>query len=120
MGRKRDDQIEESLIHLREASKILGISKRDIEVLIHDHRLTAYHLGDHVVRLRKDEVWELLSQARVSAELFPVDREIHHNVPVTIQGSAVDRVRDFFYFNDFYIISFVIIAALLYLILSSQ
>ena len=120
MGGQRHDQIAESLITLKEATEILELPEEEVQQLILDHKVTAYELGDQVVRLRKDQIWELKSRARISADLFPVDRTLHHNVPVRIEGTRGERIKDFFYFNDFYIISFVVITALLYLIVSSH
>lgn len=120
MGSERHDQVEDNFISLNEASEILELSDKEVAKLIQEQKLTAFQLGNEVIRLKKDQVWELESQKRISAELFPVDRAQHQNVPVNVKGTVADHVKDFFYFNDFYILSFVVITALLYLILSSN
>ena len=120
MGRERHDQISESFVGLTEASQILNLTEDGVQDLIRDHQLTAYQLGDQIVRLKKDEVWEYESRARISAGLFPDERDRHQSVPLSVHGTAGDRVRDFFYFNDFYLISFIVFSTLIYLILSSH
>lgn len=121
MGHERQDQVaDESFITLKDAAEILELAEPEVEDLINHHKLTAYQLGDQVIRLRRDQVWEYQSRARISAELFPDDRRKHHNAPVLAPPNVIERALDFLYFNDFYIICFAAIGVLLYLILSSQ
>mgnify|MGYP000884978740 CR=1 FL=1 len=121
MGHERQNQVaDESFISLKDAAEILELPEPEVEDLINHHKLTAYQLGDKIIRLRRDQVWEFQSKARISAELFPDDRRKHHNAPALAPPNPIERAIDFFYFNDFYIISFAAIGILLYLILSSQ
>jgi len=123
MGGKRPDKIDsndESFISLQEASHILKMPEREVQILIRNRRLVAFQLGNQLVRLRKDQVWELQSRKRISSELFPDDRTAKAPAPIMMKASVSENIRDFFYFNDFYILSTIIVAALLYLILSSQ
>ena len=121
MGHERQDRVtDESFITLKDAAEILELPEPEVENLINHHKLTAYQLGDQVIRLRRDQVWEYQSTARISAELFPDDRRKHHNAPALAPPNAIELALDFLYFNDFYIICFAAIGVLLYLILSSQ
>lgn len=121
MGHERQDRVgEESFITLKDAAEILELPENEVEDLINHHKLTAYQLGDQVIRLRRDQVWEYQSKARISAELFPDDRQKHHHAPVVSPPNVFERVADFLYFNDFYIICFAAIGVLIYLVLSSQ
>ena len=56
------------------------------------------------IRDRRNEVVNMLSTGQVVSE------------NVTHTYTASERLSDFFYFNDFYLISFVIIGILLYII----
>ena len=122
MGGERQNPItaDESFITLKDAAEILELPETDVENLINHHKLTAYQLGDQVIRLRRDQVWEYQSRERISAELFPDDRRKHHNAPALATPTVIEKSLDFLYFNDFYIICFAAIGVLLYLILSSQ
>ena len=121
MGRERQDQVtDESFITLKDAAEILELPAPEVENLINHHKLTAYQLGDQVIRLRRDQVWEYQTKARISAELFPDDRRKHHNAPMMRPPNVIEKGLDFLYFNDFYIICFAAIGVLLYLILSAQ
>ena len=98
----------------------MKLPESEVEELIEKHKLTAYRLGDQVLRIKKDQVWEVQSKIRISSELFPNERAQQHHVALSSKGPWVDHAKDFFYFNDFYIVTFILITALLYLILSSQ
>ena len=121
MGHERQNPIvDESFITLKDAAEILDLPETDIEDLINHHKLTAYQLGDQLIRLRRDQVWEYQSKARISAELFPDERRKHHNAPALSPPNVIERALDFVYFNDLYILCFAAIGVLLYLILSAR
>ena len=120
MGSQRPDQVGESYVSIQEASEILAMSHGEIHELIQERKLIAFKIGDEYLRLRKEQVYDMEAKNRINAELFPEDRTIHQNVSTVKNATVVEKVRDYFYFNDFYILSFLVIAALLYLILSSQ
>jgi hypothetical protein len=121
MGRQRKNQISsDNLIGLDEASRILELTEDEVGELITDHQLMAFRIGDNIVRLRKDQVWEFQSKRRIEAGLFPDDRDKHTHDNVEFKATFQEIARDFVYYNDFYIICALIIAALLYLILSSH
>lgn len=91
-------------ISVRETAQILGVSEKKIMDLIEDGKLQAYRIAGQFLRLKKTEVLALRSAGDVESET------VQH--PYT--GS--ERLRDFLYFNDFYIISLVIIIFLVYAI----
>ena len=89
---------------LKEAAGYLGIAENELEDLSKTHQITAYKIGGIYTRFKVD------------------DLEAYRRKGVTrgsknYANSSIDRIRDFFYFNDFYIYSFIIIAAMLYFIL---
>ena len=120
MGGERPNQVKESYISLQETAEILEVSQQDVHQLIQDRKLTAFKIGDAYLRFQKDQVYGLEAKNRINAELFPESRMLHHNVSTIKQATFIEKIRDYFYFNDFYILSFLVLAALLYLILSSQ
>ncbi len=110
---------EDKYISLEEAGQLLETDVHEIEKLVTDGQLNAFKLGDKVLRLRKDQVSELKAKWRIEGELFAPEAPEHH-APKEIKAGFFDGFRDFIRFNDFYIASAVIVAALFYLILSSQ
>ena len=91
-------------ISVRETAQILSISEKKVMDLIEQRQLQAYRIADKFLRLKKSEVMNLHNSGSVVGE----------NVQLGYTGS--EKIRDFLYFNDFYIISTVIIAILLYII----
>lgn len=91
-------------ISVRETAQLLGISEKKVMNLIEERKLQAYRIADKFLRLKKSEVLNLRNAGHVV-------REIHQH-----DYTFPERVKDFFYYNDFYIISFIIIATLLYII----
>ncbi len=94
-------------ISVREASQILGVSEKKIMDLIQSTDLKAYKIANQFLRLKKGEVLSLRQSGDVK------------NETVQFQYTARERVQDFFYFNNFYMLSAVLIIALVSFILSS-
>ena len=91
-------------ITVRETAQILAVSEKKVMDLIESGNLQAYKIADQFLRLKRNEVVNMLSTGQVVSE------------NVVQSYTAGERVRDFFYFNDFYLISFVVIGILLYII----
>lgn len=91
-------------ISVRETAQLLGISEKKVMDMIEERRLQAYRIADKFLRLKKTEVMSLRNSGHVSRE------------DLQIAYTTAERVRDFFYFNDFYLLSFFIILELLYVI----
>ena len=91
-------------ISVRETAQILGVSEKKVMDLVHEKKLQAYRIADQFLRLKKSEVSEIKNTGTI-----PCDHTPHRYSPA-------ERVVDFFYFNDFYIISSVVIILLLCLV----
>lgn len=91
-------------ITVRETAQILAVSEKKVMDLIESGHLQAYKIADQFLRLKRNEVINMLSSGQVVSE------------NVSHQYTAAERVRDFFYFNDFYLVAFAVIGALLYVI----
>ena len=94
-------------ISVREAAQLLGVSEKKVMDMIEARELQAYRIADKFLRLKKSEVIQLRETKAVVRE--------DENDQYTLQ----EKIWDFFYFNDFYIISLIIIVALLYMIFFS-
>ncbi len=91
-------------ISVRETAQILGISEKKVMDLIESRQLQAYRIADQFLRLKRQEVMQIRSSGNVTNE------NVQHDY------TPVERVADFFYFNDFYIAAAVITCVLLYVI----
>ncbi len=91
-------------ITLRETAQVLGVSEKKVMDLIEAGQLQAYRIADQFLRLKRNEVVQIRTSGQVVSE------HAHHDYTVG------EKVKDFFYFNDFYILSSLIILGLLYII----
>lgn len=117
----------EKLLTLQELSQYLGVSEERIIALVDNKVISAYKIGGELLRFRKEQIEAI--RAEIESRLADSDRiqvsEARKNVKERAEssGSAAgevtlrDRVADFFYFNDFFIVSGALIVLLLVFIL---
>lgn len=128
----------EKLLSIEEVADYLGISEEEVKRLVDVGEIPAYKIGGSFLRFRKEQIdairKEIMEveeeeaahapgpvpapQAAHTHKYAEMEREIKAREPVTRQYdyTFAERIRDFFYFNDFYILSFVIVGILMYLI----
>ena len=88
-------------ISVRETAQILGITEKKVMDLIETRELQAYRIAGQFLRLNRTEVLNLRNSGSVATEI--------EMLPYTPN----EKIRDFFYFNDFYLASLAIILTLL-------
>ncbi len=114
------EYLEEEYMNVQEASGFLDISEKELWELVRRHQVPAHNVAGAFLRFKKSEVEELKNKWRIERELFPKrQRYFAHNRTFS-RASLLETIRDFWYFNDFYIICSGLIVALLYLIISTQ
>lgn len=91
-------------ISVRETAQLLGITEKKVMDLIEEGKLQAYRIANQFLRLRREEVLSLRNSGEVESEST--------EIPYT----SSERLKDFFYYNDFYLVSLAIILGLLYVI----
>ena len=96
----------EKLLTLEEASRRLGIPADDVEAMVRSGKLPAFRLGGSLLRIR---FRDLQTVRPALADRPPKVQPV---------SSGKDRWSDFFYFNDFYLVAFLVILTLLALILT--
>ena len=127
----------EKLLTIAEVAKYLGVSEEEVKRLVDTGEIPAYRIGDTFLRFRREQIDAIRSEIsdieakEAAAVQLPVDskartahtytdleRDIKRREPATRQYdyTFAERIKDFFYFNDFYIISFLLIVFLMYLI----
>ncbi len=95
-------------VSVRETAQVLGISEKKVMDLIEEKKLQAYRIADKFLRLKKSEVLSLRNSGSIVKETLP------------LSYTASEKIKDFFYFNDFYLFSLAVILGLLFVIFYSQ
>ena len=93
--------IKEKLITVREASQMLGILEKDVIDLAKKGKIPSYYVGREFLRFPREDILSI--KDKIQADFNVLSK----------QPALRERLYDFFYFNDFYIVSFLIIAILL-------
>ncbi len=115
----------EKLLTLQELSLYLGIKENKIMNMVEQGVVSAYHLGGEYLRFRKDQIDAISTEInskvsdddRIGVEEMRTKVTGHRRVRAGMaKNSFFDSVVDFFYFYDFYLISFLLIAALVFVI----
>jgi excisionase family DNA binding protein len=127
----------EKLLTIREVAEYLKISEEEVKRLVDIGEIPAYKIGGTFLRFSKEQIDAIRSEivmvegedpSRGKPVLDPTGRPTHpytdmeedikRREPVVRQYdyTPIERIKDFFYFNDFYILSFIILAVLFWLI----
>jgi excisionase family DNA binding protein len=118
-----DRKESERLISLQEAAALLELDEDDVKAFVAEGKIPAYNIGGKFLRFRKGQVEALRSRLRMlKRQSVPI---YHLAQPPPGPGSKhgysfFDRIRDFFYFNDFYILAFVLITLLIAVIITKR
>ena len=97
---------EEKLLTVRDVSLILDISEKEVVDLVETAKIPAYKIGGVYLRFRRQQVEEF----RKSRHPLSYKTESRR------QSSFKERLDDFLYFNDFYLLSALIILLILVII----
>lgn len=94
---------------VRDVSLLLGISEQEVLDLVERHDLIAYKVGGVYLRFKQEQVDDFRRNFKPSARQ-------QDNPASGRRYSLGDRIKDFFYFNDFYILSILVIILILIII----
>ena len=97
---------EEKLLTVRDVSILLGVSEKDVLDLTENGAIPAYKVGGVYLRFKKEQVDEYKKS-------HPY---LHHKSAEKMSARPQDKIRDFFYFNDFYIFAIALIILLGFLV----
>ena len=115
-----DRYLAEDLLSLKEAAEMLDVSEEELRGLVKRHQVASHQVAGAFLRLKKNDVEDLKNKWRIERELFPrTEPYFAHETTVTKAG-LFEKLADFWYFNDFYILCSILIMLLLYVILSAQ
>lgn len=116
------------LLTLEELSEDLGIKKSKLEQLVRDKVIFAYRIGGELLRFRKEQIdaqrKEIFDRCEPSDRIDPESKKAASSETADIrsvsqeksESSLEEKIRDFLYFYDFYIISgFIVLVLLVYI-----
>ena len=99
----------EKLWTTTEVARFLGVPEDEVARFVKDGRLTGYKLAGQFLRFKPDQVQTLKGRVKAPAR--------GASVPALPAVTWSERVRNFVYFYDFYLLSFLLLTAVvLYLI----
>ncbi len=101
---------EKKLLTVREVSHMLDVNEKEVVELAESGVLPAYKIGGIYLRFKKEQVLEF-KKATTSQSKKPSAVQ-----PYTFE----ERVSDFLYFNDFYILTGVAVFVLLVIIFQGR
>jgi len=116
----------EKLLTKKEAARYLNISEKELENFVAKGRLSAYKIGGAFVRFKREHL-DAVRRKPSARQLRPKDKAGFKKAPPATRPVRTqrfqdigfsERVLDFVYFHDFYIISFLIVIALLIVIVA--
>ncbi len=122
MDSPKPGQVEERYVDVHEAAGLLDISEKELWDLVHKHEVPTHNIAGAFLRFRKADIEHLKNKWRIERDLFPEQKEDHyfaHRSTVRKAGIG-EKIADFWYFNDYYLLCTAAVFVLLYFIVSSQ
>ncbi len=109
----------EGLLNSKEAADLLGITEEEVRRFVSQGKIPAYKIGGEFLRFKKAQVEALRDRIRILKrrsvpieKIIPVEESARRT-----EYSARDRIRNFLYFNDFYVLTAILISLLVFMIL---
>jgi len=106
----------EKLLTLKEAAASLRVSEEKMRHLVEEGNIPAYQIGGMYLRFKEEQILSLKERLLREGSAMS-EKKVEAGLPE--RGSLFSGIKDFFYFNDFYIISALFIAGLICIILNS-
>jgi len=106
--------VSDKLLTLKEAAECLHLTEKQVRRLVSEGKIPAYQIGGMYLRFKEENIFSL--RAKFGGKLMNENIKTHDSIS-GIKNPLVSGVRDFLYFNDFYIIAAVLIIFLIYIIL---
>ncbi|OIO37043.1 MAG: hypothetical protein AUJ74_00110 [Candidatus Omnitrophica bacterium CG1_02_44_16] len=92
------------LLTIREVASYFNITEKEVIDLAESGDIPAYKVGGVFLRFKKEQLDQIRHKVKPDQSL------------ISIEGTHPERMRDFLYHYDFYILSLIIVFFLLYFI----
>ena len=93
-----------NMLTLEEVKNFLGMAQEDVEKYLKQGKLNAYKIGGTYLRFRKEEVMNLRQEILPRKKTSP-------------SAPLFSRMADFWRFNNFYILSIILVVVVLALLI---
>ena len=114
-----DQYLSEEYLGVKEAAELLEVGEEELRELVQKHQIPSHQVAGAFLRLKKKDLEELKIKWRIERELFPKQEHFFPHQNQVVKAGFAEKLADFWYFNDFYIVCAVIIMVLLYAILAA-
>jgi len=114
-----NEYLSEDYLNAKEAAELLEISEEELHALVEKHQIPSHSMAGVFLRLKKKEIEDLKIKWRIERELFPKRSRFFSHSNTVEKARFLEKLKDFWYFNDFYILCSILILLLLYTILST-
>ena len=94
----------EKLLTIEEVARYLGLSEKAVKELVESGKLPAYRIGGSFLRFKRE-------QLEVYRRRHP-ERKEPEKPAAAVRGTKYtfwERLEDFLYYNDFYIVSLIVL-----------
>ncbi|OIO38258.1 MAG: hypothetical protein COT00_00245 [Candidatus Omnitrophica bacterium CG07_land_8_20_14_0_80_50_8] len=115
-----DHLAEEHYLDIREASEILDVNEQELWDLVHKHAIPTHSIAGAFLRFKKEDIEGLKIKWRIERELFPHLQATFVHDSTVGRVTFVEKLKDFWYFNDYYILCLILVVILLHFIAVSQ
>ena len=103
----------EKLVTLKEAARLLSISPEEVEKWVREGRLPAFQIAGEYLRFSREEIERFKRERIMLPDVATASRET-----IGEHYTFHDIIQDFFYFNDFYLVSLFLALLALWAILA--
>lgn len=111
---------DKNLLDIHQAAELLDISEEELWQLVHAHGVPTHNVAGAFLRFRTADIEALKNRWRIERELFPQKSRYFAHQSTVAGADRMEKLADFWHFNDFYIICSVLILILLSVIVSFQ
>ena len=102
----------EKLLTIEEVARHLGLSEKAVEELVKSGELPAYRIGGSLLRFKKEQL-EIYRKRRNSGAMARGQLSPERRQSIKTSDSAKysfwEKLEDFLYYNDFYILSLILL-----------
>ena len=109
---------QEKLISLKAAAKYLGISELRLKELAEFGMIPAYRIGGIYLRFKKSQIQQFKDKIQAIQNQYSKYQGLRINYRLE-EYTFLDRIKDFWYYYDFYILSTLVIILMLFFIFRS-
>ena len=121
MDSQRQSGVEEDrYLDVHEAAEVLYVGEKELWELVHQHQVPTHTIAGAFLRFKKEDIEELKIKWRIERDLFPEVQPTFVHASHVRQATFSEKLKDFWHFNDFYIVCSALVLVLVYFIISSQ